>query len=112
MTSHKSPSQTIQAQCHSCVHSRSDSEVENCTGSLVFATKKPCSFYEYRMGKKRPSVKIMRTYCLECMGGSKEAVKECSTIDCLIYPLSLIHISEPTRLGMISYAVFCLKKKK
>src|SRR5450756_734159 len=26
-----------------------------------------------------------------------------------IYRLSLIHISEPTRLGMISYAVFCLK---
>src|SRR5450759_2231453 len=25
--------------------------------------------------------------------------------------LSLIHISAPTRLGMISYAVFCLKKK-
>src|SRR5665648_1120867 len=25
--------------------------------------------------------------------------------------LSLIHISEPTRLGMISYAVFCLTKK-
>src|SRR5450759_1887218 len=30
----------------------------------------------------------------------------------LVYALSLIHISEPTRLGMISYAVFCLKKKK
>src|SRR5450756_2966958 len=28
------------------------------------------------------------------------------------FALSLIHISEPTRLGMISYAVFCLKKKK
>src|SRR5450756_1256026 len=27
------------------------------------------------------------------------------------HQLSLIHISEPTRLGMISYAVFCLKKK-
>src|SRR5450756_2332796 len=26
--------------------------------------------------------------------------------------LSLIHISEPTRLGMISYAVFCFKKNK
>ena len=25
--------------------------------------------------------------------------------------LSLIHISEPTRLQLISYAVFCLKKK-
>src|SRR5450756_1042604 len=29
----------------------------------------------------------------------------------LLRGLSLIHISEPTRLGMISYAVFCLKKK-
>src|SRR5659263_739428 len=29
-----------------------------------------------------------------------------------LHILSLIHISEPTRLGMISYAVFCLKKKK
>ena len=28
-----------------------------------------------------------------------------------LFYLSLIHISEPTRLGMISYAVFCLKKK-
>ena len=28
------------------------------------------------------------------------------------YRLSLIHISEPTRLRRISYAVFCLKKKK
>ena len=28
-----------------------------------------------------------------------------------VIKLSLIHISEPTRLGMISYAVFCLKKK-
>ncbi len=29
-----------------------------------------------------------------------------------IHFLSLIHISDPTRLGMISYAVFCLKKNK
>ena len=29
-----------------------------------------------------------------------------------IHGLSLIHISEPTRLLSISYAVFCLKKKK
>src|SRR5678815_5858548 len=30
----------------------------------------------------------------------------------LLMGLSLIHISEPTRLLSISYAVFCLKKKK
>ena len=29
-----------------------------------------------------------------------------------IFTLSLIHISEPTRRTPISYAVFCLKKKK
>ena len=29
-----------------------------------------------------------------------------------VHGLSLIHISEPTRLLSISYAVFCLKKKK
>ena len=32
--------------------------------------------------------------------------------DTVSYTLSLIHISEPTRLLSISYAVFCLKKKK
>src|SRR5678816_4829515 len=30
----------------------------------------------------------------------------------MVWDLSLIHISEPTRLLSISYAVFCLKKKK
>src|SRR5450756_229691 len=34
-----------------------------------------------------------------------------SSLDPASPELSLIHISEPTRLGMISYAVFCLKKK-
>ena len=29
-----------------------------------------------------------------------------------VFGLSLIHISEPTRPRLISYAVFCLKKKK
>src|SRR5660397_196046 len=32
--------------------------------------------------------------------------------ECMVCGLSLIHISEPTRLRRISYAVFCLKKKK
>src|SRR5678809_1626623 len=30
----------------------------------------------------------------------------------ILQALSLIHISEPTRQAEISYAVFCLKKKK
>src|SRR5665648_1246125 len=41
-----------------------------------------------------------------------ESVSGFTTTGSSILTLSLIHISEPTRLGMISYAVFCLKKKK
>ena len=35
-----------------------------------------------------------------------------SRADLMVLDLSLIHISEPTRRTPISYAVFCLKKKK
>eukprot|EP00658_Telonema_sp_P-2_P032999 TRINITY_DN24313_c0_g1_i1.p1 TRINITY_DN24313_c0_g1~~TRINITY_DN24313_c0_g1_i1.p1 ORF type:complete len:124 (+),score=5.68 TRINITY_DN24313_c0_g1_i1:70-441(+) len=35
-----------------------------------------------------------------------------TTVIVVVLVLSLIHISEPTRLLSISYAVFCLKKKK
>src|SRR5678815_2050595 len=35
-----------------------------------------------------------------------------ATLNKIDEDLSLIHISEPTRLLSISYAVFCLKKKK
>src|SRR5660398_5098 len=50
---------------------------------------------------------------------SEKCKEKCKTNDVTILPrrgpqpgLSLIHISEPTRLRRISYAVFCLKKKK
>ena len=47
--------------------------------------------------------------------GQAPSYKECppsaSSPHNIVVQLSLIHISEPTRLGMISYAVFCLKKK-
>src|SRR5678809_1062590 len=36
----------------------------------------------------------------------------CRLAQWLLQLLSLIHISEPTRQAEISYAVFCLKKKK
>src|SRR5665647_3852689 len=40
------------------------------------------------------------------------ALNDSSTITVITVELSLIHISEPTRRTPISYAVFCLKKKK
>src|SRR5678815_3780300 len=38
-------------------------------------------------------------------------VEVAHNISSMLVPIALIHISEPTRLLSISYAVFCLKKK-
>ena len=43
---------------------------------------------------------------------SIHSIVDCGNEILLLVGLSLIHISEPTRLDVISYAVFCLKKKK
>src|SRR5665648_1130792 len=49
--------------------------------------------------------------CSFCQFTRYNCACHAATNDKTIIYLSLIHISEPTRLGMISYAVFCLKKK-
>eukprot|EP00658_Telonema_sp_P-2_P005654 TRINITY_DN12128_c0_g1_i2.p1 TRINITY_DN12128_c0_g1~~TRINITY_DN12128_c0_g1_i2.p1 ORF type:complete len:217 (-),score=34.96 TRINITY_DN12128_c0_g1_i2:45-695(-) len=48
----------------------------------------------------------------EYTNSSLEFVDAASWLASSVEALSLIHISEPTRLLSISYAVFCLKKKK
>src|SRR5450759_4594346 len=56
-----------------------------------------------------------RTSMLEVLLRTKDFgdfLEQANYISRIAQNLSLIHISEPTRLGMISYAVFCLKKKK
>ena len=44
--------------------------------------------------------------------GVRNTVNLCVVFILIAADLSLIHISEPTRQAEISYAVFCLKKKK
>eukprot|EP01015_Nassula_variabilis_P028765 TRINITY_DN6055_c0_g1_i1.p1 TRINITY_DN6055_c0_g1~~TRINITY_DN6055_c0_g1_i1.p1 ORF type:complete len:100 (+),score=35.78 TRINITY_DN6055_c0_g1_i1:63-362(+) len=46
------------------------------------------------------------------LAGSLALVTSREPLKQSLQKLSLIHISEPTRLLSISYAVFCLKKKK
>src|SRR5678816_947056 len=52
----------------------------------------------------------MRNEHIRVLCGVKKGINE--RINESMLRLSLIHISEPTRLLSISYAVFCLKKKK
>eukprot|EP00658_Telonema_sp_P-2_P018893 TRINITY_DN1739_c0_g1_i3.p1 TRINITY_DN1739_c0_g1~~TRINITY_DN1739_c0_g1_i3.p1 ORF type:complete len:104 (+),score=10.78 TRINITY_DN1739_c0_g1_i3:195-506(+) len=49
-----------------------------------------------------------RHQCAQCRHQYAQCRRQCAQCR----HLSLIHISEPTRLLSISYAVFCLKKKK
>src|SRR5450756_1121522 len=57
---------------------------------------------------------VLETDCLQAVipGLFGVSLEEQIYLREVVLELSLIHISEPTRLGMISYAVFCLKKKK
>ena len=59
----------------------------------------------------RPNVANNIPQCSACHEGSVHyEVGNCLSCHNPHQPLSLIHISEPTRQKLISYAVFCLKK--
>src|SRR5450759_4985903 len=73
----------------------------------------PAGLRKSRAGRK-PNIATRTTVqkCIDAcsMRVTHESHRHFRTWKCsLQVGLSLIHISEPTRLGMISYAVFCLK---
>jgi hypothetical protein len=72
------PRQAIREHCVDCVGSAS--VVKDCQGDELFDG--PCILFPYRMGKGRPSVKLIRKFCLYCMGGSWKLVKEYSNTRC------------------------------
>src|SRR5678815_476164 len=106
-----------------------------CVGAIVVCTllvsacaTEPDPFYQERRAALDPrnvaacKARGGRTepVCLAgvpaCVIHHRDAGRSCTDSSqcrgkCVI-DLSLIHISEPTRLLSISYAVFCLKKKK
>jgi len=85
-TTNRTPKHILHEYCHYCIQDKRDSEVENCGGDFCIVTGRQCPFFPYRMGKKRPPMKVFRQFCLECMGGSRKFVRECITIDCQLYP--------------------------
>lgn len=80
------PLKAIRRFCIECVSSAAD--VKECGGDEMLGQGDPngqCWFYPYRMGRGRPSVKIIRKHCLECMGGSYKLVAQCATFGCPVY---------------------------
>jgi hypothetical protein len=76
------PRQAIHAHCIDCVGSAS--AVNNCQGDELY--DHPCIFFPYRMGGRRPSVKLIRKFCLYCMGGNQKLVRECPSRTCPFLP--------------------------
>jgi hypothetical protein len=73
------PGEAIHKFCVACVGS--PFEVKDCGGDHRFnggcAPSSECWFYKFRLGKGRPSVKLIRKYCLFCQGGSSDLVRDC-----------------------------------
>ena len=72
------PRQAIREHCMDCVGSAS--AIRDCQGNELY--DHPCIFFSYRMGKGRPPAKLIRKFCLYCMGGSWNLVKKCASKDC------------------------------
>src|SRR5450756_2860535 len=85
-------------------------KVQRLTGLMDKAMKgvrRIAALFNRKKENKKSSVRVGKSWIHHILAIAGLTGKQKTAID-----LSLIHISEPTRLGMISYAVFCLKKKK
>jgi len=75
------PGQAKRKLCIQCVGTSQFNSglVKDCGGDK--AGTGACPIYPYRTGN-RVSVKTIRKFCLNCMGGSYDAVAECNTEGC------------------------------
>jgi hypothetical protein len=81
------PLRSIRAFCVECVgssHLAADCGGDKMIGSLC-GKNETCYFFPFRMGAGRPSVKTIRQFCLQCMGGQPSLVRECTSTTCQVW---------------------------
>lgn len=77
------PGQAIRRHCLECVGSAA--EVKICCGDqLLDGTT--CPLFNYRLGRGRPSAKIIARECRKCMGGSRKMASHCGDSNCYLNP--------------------------
>src|SRR5678815_3424315 len=100
----------------SYTHLRAHETPEHLVCRLLLEKKKKFFFFFFLMIRRPPRSTLDRSSAASDVykrqGYDHEFHLLCNSGSCTPWDLSLIHISEPTRLLSISYAVFCLKKKK
>lgn len=80
------PKISVKKKCIECVSD--PAVVKNCGGDKMLGQGDEngrCWFYPYRNGRGRPSVKTIRKFCLECMGGSHKLVADCPSLNCPVH---------------------------
>jgi len=64
-------------------------------GSIYLPTDCPavkCKFHPYRLGRGGGSKgTVIRKYCMECVGDSYDEIKNCTDLDCPLYPYRFGH---------------------
>ena len=96
------------------------SAITNCESNWLLAfvalgTVIVCNIWGKGMVKILPIlIGVLVSYAVALVTGAVDfqAIAAADWFGIPLHQLSLIHISEPTRRTPISYAVFCLKKKK
>jgi hypothetical protein len=87
------PVQAIHKACVDCVGS--PFAVKDCQGDGQYAG--PCLLFPHRLGKGRPSVKLIRKFCLYCMGGDAKLVRECHSRVC---PFLCYRMAKNPKIGL------------
>ena len=79
------PKETVRAYCTQCLGlTQFNAEaVRDCQGDQAFTG--PCPFFPYRLGRRTP-IRVFRAFCLQCMGGSSNLVRECKVDSCPAHP--------------------------
>ncbi len=67
------PRRAIRAHCIDCVGSVR--ALQHCGGDRLYDG--PCALMPYRLGRGRPSARLIRKFCIECMGGHTNLVRDC-----------------------------------
>jgi hypothetical protein len=81
------PGKAVKMFCIECVGDAKDAR--HCGGDQFLGG---CWLFPYRLGRGKPSVKIIRKVCLWCMGGSKDLVANCKGdsdrpgVTCALWP--------------------------
>jgi len=90
MAKQETPLQAVRRFCIECCGGVRK-EVKTCGGDKpIMSGKYPnCPFFPHRYGRKRISVKTIRKQCIICTNNSYDAIRECPSTKCPIYPFRM-----------------------